>query len=316
MKRTLVAGGAGFLGSHLCDTLLNEGHEVICMDNLITGSMDNIAHIQSDRFRFVEQDISLPFTVEGKLDFFMNLASPASPVDYYEHPIETLKVGSFGTYHGLELARQKGAVFFMASTSEVYGDPLEHPQKETYWGHVNPIGPRSVYDEPKRFSEALTMTYHRTHGVDTRIVRIFNTYGPRMAINDGRAIPNFLYQALQGEDITVYGDGSQTRSFCYVSDLIEGIVQLLNSGHSDPVNIGNPIEMSLLEMAEKILQVTGSRSKIVFKPLPEDDPKVRQPDISLARELLGWEPKVGLEEGLRNTLEYFRKSIDAHIAEP
>ncbi len=316
MERTLVTGGAGFLGSHLCDALLNEGHEVICVDNLITGNMDNIAHIQSDRFHFVKQDISQPFTVAGSLDNIMNLASPASPVDYYAHPVETLKVGSFGTYNTLELAREKGAVFFMASTSEVYGDPLEHPQKETYWGNVNPIGPRSVYDEPKRFSEALTMAYHRTHGVDTRIVRIFNTYGPRMAINDGRAIPNFLYQALKGEDLTVYGDGSQTRSFCYVSDLIEGIVRLLKSGHSDPVNIGNPIEMTLLEMAEKILQVTGSRSKIVFKPLPEDDPKVRQPDINLARQLLGWEPKVKLEEGLRDTLDYFRKSIDTHQAEP
>ena len=223
MERTLVTGGAGFLGSHLCDALLSRGHEVICMDNLITGSEDNIAHIQSDRFHFVKQDISQPFTVAGSLDNVMNLASPASPVDYYAHPVETLKVGSFGTYNALELAREKGAVFFMASTSEVYGDPLEHPQTEAYWGNVNPIGPRSVYDEPKRFSEALTMAYHRTHGVDTRIVRIFNTYGPRMAINDGRAIPNFLYQALNGEDLTVYGDGQQTRSFCYVSDLIEGI---------------------------------------------------------------------------------------------
>jgi len=305
MERTLVAGGAGFLGSNLCDTLLSAGHEVICMDNLITGSMDNISHIQSQ-----------PFTVAGKLDNVMNLASPASPVDYYAHPVETLKVGSFGTYNLLELAREKGAVFFMASTSEVYGDPLEHPQQETYWGNVNPIGPRSVYDEPKRFSEAMTMAYHRTNGVDTRIVRIFNTYGPRMALNDGRAIPNFMYQALQGEDITVYGDGSQTRSFCYVSDLIDGFVRLLKSGHTNPVNIGNPFEMTLLEMAEKILQVTGSRSKIVFKPLPEDDPKVRQPDIRLARKLLGWEPKVELEEGLRNTLDYFRKRIDAHKTEP
>jgi len=316
MERTLVAGGAGFLGSNLCDTLLSAGHEVICMDNLITGSMDNISHIQSDRFHFVNQDISQPFTVAGKLDNVMNLASPASPVDYYAHPVETLKVGSFGTYNLLELAREKGAVFFMASTSEVYGDPLEHPQQETYWGNVNPIGPRSVYDEPKRFSEAMTMAYHRTNGVDTRIVRIFNTYGPRMALNDGRAIPNFMYQALQGEDITVYGDGSQTRSFCYVSDLIDGFVRLLKSGHTNPVNIGNPFEMTLLEMAEKILQVTGSRSKIVFKPLPEDDPKVRQPDIRLARKLLDWEPKVELEEGLRNTLDYFRKRIDAHKTEP
>jgi dTDP-glucose 4,6-dehydratase len=291
---------------------LSAGHEVICMDNLITGNMNNIAHIQSDRFHFVNQDISESFTVKGSLDHVMNLASPASPVDYYAHPVETLKAGSFGTYNLLELARKKGAVFFMASTSEVYGDPLEHPQKETYWGNVNPIGPRSVYDEPKRFSEAMAMAYHRTHEVDIRIVRIFNTYGPRMAINDGRAIPNFLYQALRGEDITVYGDGSQSRSFCYVSDLIDGFIRLLNSGYTNPVNIGNPIEMTLLEMAEKILQVTGSQSKIVFKSLPEDDPKVRQPDISQARKLLDWEPKVNLEEGLRDTLEYFRKNIDAH----
>lgn len=316
MERALVTGGAGFLGSHLCDALLREGYEVLCMDNLITGSMDNIAHIDSGRFRFIHQDISQPFEVEGGLDCILNFASPASPVDYYAHPIETLKVGSFGTYNTLELAREKGAVFFMASTSEVYGDPLEHPQKETYWGNVNPIGPRSMYDEPKRFSEALTMACHRTHGVDTRIVRIFNTYGPRMAINDGRAIPNFLHQALKGEDITVYGDGKQTRSFCYVSDLIDGIVRLLKSDCHDPVNIGNPIEMTLLEMAEKILQVTGSRSKIVFKPLPEDDPKVRQPDISQARALLGWEPQVKLEEGLRATLDDFRNRIDTHPAEP
>jgi dTDP-glucose 4,6-dehydratase len=316
MERTLLAGGAGFLGSHLCDALLQAGHEVICMDNLITGSKDNIAHIENDRFHFIHQDISQPFEVAGGLDYVLNFASPASPVDYYAHPIETLKVGSFGTYNTLELARGKGAVFFMASTSEVYGDPLEHPQKETYWGHVNPIGGRSVYDEPKRFSEALTMAYHRTHEADTRIVRIFNTYGPRMAINDGRAIPNFLFQALKGEDITVYGDGRQTRSFCYVSDLIDGIVRLMQSGHHDPVNLGNPVAMSLLEMAEKILQVTGSKSKIVFKPLPEDDPKVRQPDITLARSLLGWEPRVGLEEGLRATLDYFRTSIDAQKAEP
>lgn len=281
------------------------------MDNLITGSRDNIAHIQSGHFQFVEQDISEPFEVPGELHHVLNFASPASPVDYYAHPIETLKVGSFGTYNCLELARKKSAVFFMASTSEVYGDPLEHPQKESYWGNVNPIGGRSVYDEPKRFSEALTMAYHRTHEVDTRIVRIFNTYGPRMAINDGRAIPNFLYQALKGEDITVYGEGQQTRSFCYVSDLVEGIVRLLKSGHNDPVNIGNPVEMTLLEMAEKILQVTGSRSKIVHKPLPEDDPKVRKPDISQARELLGWEPQVKLDEGLKETLDYFRAKVDA-----
>ncbi len=316
MERTLVTGGAGFLGSHLCDTLLNEGHEVICMDNLITGSRDNLAHIQSDRLHFVNHDVTRQIEIEGPLDNVLHFASPASPFDYLEFPIQTLKVGSLGTHNALGVAKEKKATFMIASTSEVYGDPLEHPQKETYWGNVNPIGPRGVYDEAKRFAEALTMAYHRTHGVDTRIVRIFNTYGPRMRVNDGRAIPNFLSQALTGRDLTVFGDGQQTRSFCYVSDLIEGIVQLLKSGHHDPVNIGNPIEMSLLEMAEKILQVTGSRSKIVFKPLPEDDPKVRQPDISLARKLLGWEPKVKLEEGLRDTVDYFRKNIDAHQAEP
>jgi dTDP-glucose 4,6-dehydratase len=316
MKRTLVTGGAGFLGSHLCDALLKEGHEVICMDNLITGSMDNNAHIQSDRFHFMNHDVTRHIEVEGPLDNVFHFASPASPFDYLEFPIQTLKVGSLGTHNALGVAKEKQATFMIASTSEVYGDPLEHPQKETYWGNVNPIGPRGVYDEAKRFAEAITFAYHRTHGVDTRIVRIFNTYGPRMRLNDGRAIPNFLSQALTGQDITVFGDGSQTRSFCYVSDLIAGIVLLMKSGHHNPVNIGNPIEMTLLEMAEKILQVTGSESKIVFKPLPEDDPKVRQPDIGLARKLLGWEPKVKLEEGLRSTVEYFRKSIDAHKAKP
>ena len=316
MARTLVTGGAGFLGSHLCDTLLKEGHEVICMDNLITGSKDNIAHIKSDRFHFVNHDVTREIKIEGPLDNVLHFASPASPIDYLELPIQTLKVGSLGTHNALGVAKEKKATFMIASTSEVYGDPLEHPQKETYWGNVNPIGPRGVYDEAKRFSEAITLAYHRTHGVDTRIVRIFNTYGPRMRIHDGRAIPTFLYQALTGKDLTVFGDGSQTRSFCYVSDLIDGILRLLKSGIHEPVNIGNPVEMTLLEMAEKILQVTGSRSKIVFKPLPEDDPKVRQPDISQARKLLGWEPQVKLEEGLRSTLEYFRKNIDAPQTEP
>jgi len=311
MERTLVAGGSGFLGSNLCDFLLSEGHEVICMDNLITGSMDNIAHIKSDRFHFVNHDVSRQIEVDGPLDNVLHFASPASPFDYLEYPIQTLEVGSLGTHNALGVAKEKKARFMIASTSEVYGDPLEHPQKETYWGNVNPIGPRGVYDEAKRFAEAITMAYHRTHGVDTRIVRIFNTYGPRMRINDGRAIPSFLSQALTGQDLTVFGDGQQTRSFCYVSDLIEGIVRLLKSEHHDPVNIGNPIEMTLLEMAEKILQVTGSQSKIAFKPLPEDDPKVRQPDITQARKLLDWEPKVKLEEGLRDTVDYFRKSIDA-----
>jgi dTDP-glucose 4,6-dehydratase len=316
MERTLITGGAGFLGSHLCDLLLSEGHEVICMDNLLTGSMSNIAHIQSDRFHFVNHDVTRHIEVEGHLDNVLHFASPASPFDYLEFPIQTLKVGSLGTHNALGVAKEKKAAFIIASTSEVYGDPLEHPQKETYWGNVNPIGPRGVYDEAKRFAEAITMAYHRTHGVNTHIVRIFNTYGPRMRIKDGRAIPNFLSQALTGQDITVFGDGQQTRSFCYVSDLVAGIVRLLKSEHHDPVNIGNPIEMTLLEMAEKILQVTGSRSKIVFKPLPEDDPKVRQPDITQAQKLLGWEPKVKLEEGLQDTLDYFRKNIDTHKAEP
>jgi len=309
MPRTLIAGGAGFLGSHLCDYLLEKGHEVVCMDNLITGSTDNIESIKSERFRFINHDISTRIELDGPLDYVLNFASPASPVDYLNHPIETLKVGSLGTHNTLGLARAKKATYLMASTSEIYGDPLEHPQNESYWGNVNPIGPRSVYDEPKRFSEALVMAYHRTHGIDTKIVRIFNTYGPRMAINDGRAIPNFMHQALKGEDLTVYGDGKQTRSFCYVSDLVEGICRLLFSECHDPVNIGNPGEMTLLEMAEKILQVTGSRSKIVFKSLPKDDPKVRRPDIGKARQLLEWEPRVSLDEGLKATLDYFKGRV-------
>ena len=316
MERTLVTGGAGFLGSHLCDALLQEGHEVICMDNLITGNMDNLTHIDSDRFHFMNHDVTRHIDVKGPIDNVFHFASPASPVDYLEFPIQTMKVGSLGTQNALGVAKAKQTRFMIASTSEIYGDPLEHPQKETYWGNVNSIGPRGVYDEAKRFSEAITMAYHRTHGLDTRIIRIFNTYGPRMRIKDGRAIPNFMVQALTGQDLTVYGDGSQTRSFCFVSDLIDGIVRLMQSGHHDPVNIGNPIEISVLEMAEKILQVTGSKSKIVFKPLPEDDPKVRQPDITLARSLLGWEPWVNLEEGLRATLDYFRTSINAQKSEP
>ncbi len=316
MERTLVTGGAGFLGSHLCDALLQEGHEVICMDNLITGSMDNLVHIDSDRFHFMRHDVTRRIDMKGPIDNVFHFASPASPVDYLEFSIQTMKVGSLGTHNALGVAKNKQARFMIASTSEIYGDPLEHPQKETYWGNVNTIGPRGVYDEAKRFSEAITMAYHRAHGIDTRIIRIFNTYGPRMRIKDGRAIPNFMFQALTGQDLTVYGDGSQTRSFCYVSDLIDGIVRLMRSGHHDPVNLGNPVEISLLEMAEKILQVTGSKSKIIFKPLPEDDPKVRQPDITQARNLLGWEPRVDLEEGLQATLDYFRTSIDAQKAEP
>nr|NIQ02228.1 NAD-dependent epimerase/dehydratase family protein [Nitrospinaceae bacterium]NIR56195.1 NAD-dependent epimerase/dehydratase family protein [Nitrospinaceae bacterium]NIS86651.1 NAD-dependent epimerase/dehydratase family protein [Nitrospinaceae bacterium]NIT83484.1 NAD-dependent epimerase/dehydratase family protein [Nitrospinaceae bacterium]NIU45689.1 NAD-dependent epimerase/dehydratase family protein [Nitrospinaceae bacterium] len=276
----------------------------------------NLSHIRSDRFQWIRQDVSDPFSVDGDLDYVLNLASPASPLDYYQYPLETMKVGAFGTHYLLELAKSKNAVFFQASTSEVYGDPLQHPQKESYWGNVNPIGRRSVYDEAKRFGEAMVTSYQREFGMATRIVRIFNTYGPRMALNDGRAIPNFMYQALQGRDLTVYGDGSQTRSFCYVSDLIEGMYRLLTSSVTVPVNIGNPVELTLLEMAEKILQVSGSKSKIVHKPLPEDDPKVRRPDIGQARKLLNWEPRVDLEEGLRATLEYFKQRIEAQSAEP
>jgi dTDP-glucose 4,6-dehydratase len=307
MARILITGGAGFIGSHLCERFLGEGDDVICMDNLLTGSPDNIAPLFSERrFTFIQQDVTTYIYVKGPLDAILHFASPASPVDYLELPIQTLKVGSLGTHKALGLAKEKNARFLLASTSEVYGDPLVHPQKEDYWGNVNPIGPRGVYDEAKRFAEALTMAYHRTHRVQTRIVRIFNTHGPRMRLNDGRVVPNFIAQALRGEPLTVYGDGSQTRSFCYVSDLVEGIVRLLRSDHSGPVNCGNPMEVSILEFAQKIKALTTSRSEIVFRPLPEDDPKVRQPDIGLARKLLGWEPKVSLEDGLRKTIEYFR----------
>ena len=309
MPRTLVTGGAGFLGSHLCEYLLNKGHEVICMDNLITGSRDNISIIKSEKFHFIEHNVSQYIELDGELDYILHFASPASPIDYLELPIQTLKVGALGTHNALGLAKAKKAVFFLASTSEVYGDPLVHPQPEEYWGNVNPIGPRGVYDEAKRFAEAITMAYHRTHGIDTKIVRIFNTYGPRMRVNDGRAIPNFLKQALTGKDLTVYGEGLQTRSFCYVSDLIEGIYRLLISGQNDPVNIGNPVEMTIREMANKILQATKSRSKIVCVPLPEDDPKVRQPDITRAKEYLNWEPVVKLDEGLKSTLKYFKEQL-------
>ncbi|MDA0692665.1 MAG: SDR family oxidoreductase [Nitrospinae bacterium] len=309
MPRTLIAGGAGFLGSHFCDFLLNKGHEVICMDNLITGSLQNIAHIKNDKFTFIKHNVTQHIKIDGPLDFVLNFASPASPIDYLIHPIPTLKVGSLGTHNTLGLAEAKRAVYLIASTSEVYGDPLIHPQKENYWGNVNPVGPRGVYDEAKRFSEAMTMAYHRAHGLDTKIVRIFNTYGPRMRLQDGRAIPNFIYQALKGEDITVYGDGSQTRSFCYVSDLIEGIYRLVMSDMNDPVNIGNPREMTIKEMAEKILQATQSKSKILYTSLPVDDPKVRQPDITLAKKILNWEPQVGLDDGLSTTLEYFKAKV-------
>ncbi|MDP6712970.1 MAG: SDR family oxidoreductase [Nitrospinaceae bacterium] len=310
MPRTLITGGAGFLGSHLCDYLLEKGHDVVCMDNLITGSIDNINQITSDRFKFINHNVTKYIDLEGPVDYILHFASPASPIDYLEHPIPTLKVGSLGTHNALGLAKKKKSVFLLASTSEVYGDPLVHPQEEDYWGNVNPVGSRGVYDEAKRFAEAITMAYHRYHGIDAKIVRIFNTYGPRMRINDGRAIPNFLKQALTGKDLTAYGDGSQTRSFCYVSDLIEGIYRLLISDLNEPCNIGNPVEMTIQQMAEKILQASGSQSKIIYTPLPEDDPKVRQPNINKAKEHLGWEPQVKLDEGLKTTMDYFKKRLN------
>ncbi len=303
MPTSLVTGGAGFLGSHLCDELLRRGHRVICVDNLETGSLANIEHIRALEFVHQATDIIEPYYVQEPVDFVYHLASPASPIDYLRLPLHTLKVGSYGTHHTLGLAKAHRARFLIASTSEVYGDPKVHPQPETYWGHVNPIGPRGVYDEAKRYAEALTMAYHRQQGVDTAIVRIFNTYGPRMRPHDGRAIPTFLRQALQDRPITVFGDGSQTRSFCYVSDLIDGLIRLQESGLHDPVNVGNPNEFTLLELAERVIETCGSRSEIVFEALPTDDPQVRQPDITRATELLGWEPRIGLAEGLRRTLE-------------
>jgi len=309
MARVLVTGGAGFIGSYLCERFLQEGYEVICMDNLITGSADNIGHIKDSRFSFIHYDVTNYVYVQGKLDYILHFASPASPLDYLEYPIQTMKVGSLGTHKALGLAKEKGARLLIASTSEVYGDPLIHPQNEDYWGNVNPIGPRGVYDEAKRFAEALTMAYQRYHKVDTRIVRIFNTYGPRMRIKDGRAIPNFIAQALRDEDVTVYGDGAQTRSFCYITDLVEGIYRLLMSDYNLPVNIGNPHEMTVAGMAKEIISLTGSKSRIVQMPLPEDDPKVRQPDITRAKTILGWEPRVELREGLRHTIGYFRKKM-------
>ncbi len=309
--RILITGGAGFLGSHLCDLLLAEGHQVIAMDNLITGNTANIEHLVGrDDFLFIKHDVTDYIYVHGKLDAILHFASPASPIDYLELPIQTLKVGALGTHKALGLALSKGARFLLASTSEVYGDPLVHPQKESYWGNVNPIGPRGVYDEAKRFAEAMTMAYHRAHHVDTRIVRIFNTYGPRMRLNDGRVVPNFVKQALLGEPLTVYGDGAQTRSFCYVSDLVQGIYRLLLSDVTDPVNIGNPNEMSITQFAETINRITGNIAGIRYEPLPADDPKVRQPDITRARTLLGWEPLVDLETGLRETIDYFRAQVD------
>ncbi|HOT96452.1 MAG TPA: SDR family oxidoreductase [bacterium] len=306
MPRTLVTGGAGFLGSHLCEYLLNQGHQVIAMDNLLTGSIANIEHLQCEDFKFIKHDVTEYIYIAGPVDYVFHFASPASPLDYLQLPIQTLKVGALGTHKALGLAMAKNARFLLASTSEVYGDPLVHPQPETYWGNVNPVGPRGVYDEAKRFGEALTMAYHRYKGVDTKIVRIFNTYGPRMRPNDGRAIPAFVPQALRNEPITIFGDGSQTRSFCYVSDLIEGIYRLMVSDQHEPVNIGNPQEMTIREMAEAIIRLTGSASPLIFKPLPVDDPKVRQPDIMLARKLLGWEPQVDLEVGLTRTIAWFR----------
>lgn len=312
MITSMVTGGAGFLGSHLCERLLAEGHEVICVDNLITGKAENIQHLtSSDRFEFIKHDVTKGFEVDRKVDNVLHFASPASPVDYLELPIQTLKVGSLGTHNTLGLAKAKQARYLLASTSEVYGDPLVHPQPESYWGNVNPVGPRGVYDEAKRFAEAMVMAYHRYHGLDTRIVRIFNTYGTRMRPRDGRVVPAFIQQALEGEPLTVFGDGGQTRSFCYVDDLIEGIWRLLNSATSEPVNIGNPREMTILEFAKAIIRLTGSSSEIGFEPLPVDDPKTRQPDISRAQTVLGWQPRIPLDEGLQHTIEYFQTILTA-----
>jgi dTDP-glucose 4,6-dehydratase len=309
MARALITGGAGFLGSHLCDLFLARGHEVVCMDNFLTGSPENIKHLFGrDGFSFIKQDVTNYIHIDGPLDYVLHFASPASPIDYLEKPIQTLKVGSLGTHKTLGVAKDKGARYLIASTSEVYGDPLVHPQKEEYWGNVNPVGPRGVYDEAKRFAEAMTMAYHRFHGVETRIVRIFNTYGERMRVNDGRVVPAFISQALRDEPLTVFGDGSQTRSFCYVSDLIEGIYRLLMSNEAQPTNIGNPSEMTVLQFAQEIKRLTGTKAPIEFRPLPEDDPKIRRPDITKARRILGWEPVVALEEGLRRTIEYFRSA--------
>ena len=308
-QRVVITGAAGFIGSHLSEALLDRGYEVIGIDNLLTGDTANIAHLANRDFSFIKHDITNYIYVEGPVHFVLHWASPASPIDYLELPIPTLKVGALGTHKALGLAKAKGARFVLASTSEVYGDPLEHPQKESYWGNVNPVGPRGVYDEAKRFAEAMTMAYHRYHGVDTKIVRIFNTYGPRMRLNDGRAVPAFMSQALRHEDVTVFGDGTQTRSFTYISDLVDGIIRLMLSSENDPINIGNPREMTIEEIARTIIKMTGAKSKIVYKPLPTDDPKVRQPDITRARTLLKWEPKVSLEEGLVKTIDYFRTKV-------
>ncbi|HXG89297.1 MAG TPA: UDP-glucuronic acid decarboxylase family protein [Vicinamibacterales bacterium] len=308
-QTVVITGAAGFIGSHLAEALLDRGYAVIGIDNLLTGDIANIAHLRNRQFEFIKHDVTNYIYIEGPVHYVLHWASPASPIDYLELPIPTLKVGALGTHKALGLAKAKGATFVIASTSEVYGDPLEHPQKETYWGNVNPIGPRGVYDEAKRFAEAMTVAYHRFHGLDTKIVRIFNTYGPRMRIRDGRAVPAFISQALRNEDVTVFGDGSQTRSFCYISDLVDGIIRLMLSAENDPVNIGNPSEMSIAEIAKVIIEMTGSSSRIVYRPLPEDDPKVRKPDITRARTLLGWEPKVALREGLTSTIDYFRTKV-------
>jgi len=306
--RILITGGAGFIGSHLCERLLREGHDIVCMDNLITGNKENIRHLLPEkRFKFVKHNVSLYIDIKGKVDYVLHFASPASPIDYLIYPIQTLKVGSLGTHNALGVAKAKGSKFFIASTSEVYGDPLIHPQPESYWGNVNCIGPRGVYDEAKRFAEAITMAYHRVHKIDTKIIRIFNTYGERMRENDGRAIPAFISQALSNKPITVFGKGTQTRSFCYISDMIEGILRLMQSDVNEPVNIGNPDEYTILELAEEIIRLTGSKSKIVFKPLPVDDPKVRQPDTTKAENILKWHPKIGLEDGLIRTIKWFRE---------
>jgi dTDP-glucose 4,6-dehydratase len=308
-ERIVITGAAGFIGSHLAEALLDRGYAVIGIDNLLTGDIANIAHLRNRDFEFIKHDVTNYIYIDGPVHYVLHWASPASPIDYLELPIPTLKVGALGTHKALGLAKAKGARFVLASTSEVYGDPLEHPQKETYWGNVNPIGPRGVYDEAKRFAEAMTVAYHRYHGLDTKIVRIFNTYGPRMRIRDGRAVPAFISQALRNEDVTVFGDGRQTRSFCYISDLVDGIIRLMLSSTNEPVNIGNPAEMTIEEIATVIVEMTGSKSKIVYKPLPEDDPKVRKPDITRARTLLGWEPKVDLRTGLHQTIDYFRGKV-------
>ena len=312
MPISVVTGGAGFLGSHLVDRLLREGHEVLAIDNLLTGNERNLDHLRSEKkFRFLRHDVTKFIAVEGPVDFVFHFASPASPIDYLERPIQTLKVGSLGTHNALGLSKAKGATFLLASTSECYGDPLVHPQKEEYWGNVNPIGPRGVYDEAKRFAEAMTMAYHRFHGVNTKIVRIFNTYGPRMRLRDGRVVPAFVGQALRGEPLTIFGEGKQTRSFCFVSDLIEGIYRLSKADFHEPVNIGNPMELTILEFAERIRSITGSKSQIVKKPLPVDDPQQRRPDITRAKKILGWEPRVSLEDGLKETIRWFQANLDA-----